>query len=50
MSTYGADAAKSQKARAPCSCSTAETARESVMMPVTLDAAENDPILTGRSA
>ena len=50
ISTYGAAAAKSQKARAPCSCSSDEIAHESVVMPVTLLAAENEPIFSGRAA
>ena len=50
MSMYGAAAAKSQNDRAPCSCSRVEMATVSETMPVTLEAAENEPILTGRSA
>ena len=50
MSTYGAAAAKSQKASAPCRWRSTDTASVSVRMPVTLLAAENDPILSGRSA
>ena len=49
-STYGAAAAKSQNASAPCSCSSAERPGTSLRMPVTLEAAENEPILSGRSA
>ena len=47
---YGAAAAKSQKDRAPCSCSIVEIATVSETMPVTLEAAENEPIFSGRSA
>jgi hypothetical protein len=50
MSMYGAAAAKSQKLSAPCSCSRVEIAAVSVRMPVTLEAAENVPIFSGRSA
>ena len=50
MSTYGAAAAKSQNASAPCSCSSADTPWVSETMPVTLDAALNEPIFSGRSA
>ena len=50
MSTYGAAAAKSQNDSAPCSCSSAEIACVSLTIPVTLEAAENDPIFSGRSA
>ncbi len=50
MSTYGPAAAKSQQASAPCSWSSAEIAAVSVMIPVTLDAAENEPILSVRLA
>ena len=50
MSTYGAAAAKSQKDSAPWRCSRSEIAWVSVTMPVTLDAAENEPIFSGRSA
>ena len=48
--TYGAAAAKSQKDSAPCACSSAETAVVLLTMPVTLLAAENEPIRSGRSA
>ena len=50
MSTYGAQAAKSQNDSAPWRCSRAAMPNVSVTMPVTLLAAENDPILSGRSA
>ena len=50
MSTYGAAAAKSQNDSAPCRCSSAEIPWVSVTMPVTLLAAENEPIFSGRSA
>ena len=50
MSTYGAAAAKSQKDSAPCSCRIVAIATVSVTMPVTLLAAENEPIFSGRSA
>ena len=52
MSTavYGAAAAKSKNASAPWRCRTLATAAVSVTMPVTLDAAENDPISRGRPA
>ena len=49
MSTYGAAAAKSQKLSAPCSCSRVAIAAVSETMPVTLDAAEKEPIFSGRS-
>ena len=50
IATYGAAAAKSKKDSAPCSWSRREIARVSETMPVTFDAAENDPIFSGRSA
>ncbi len=50
MSTYGAHAAKSQNDSAPCRCRRAAIPQVSDTMPVTLLAAENEPILSGRSA
>ena len=50
MSTYGAHAAKSQKDRAPCACSSDAMPNVSETIPVTLQAAENEPIFSGRSA
>jgi len=50
MSTYGAAAAKSQKLSAPCLCSRCAMAHVLEMMPVTFEAAENEPIFSGRSA
>ena len=50
MSMYGAAAAMSQNDSAPCSWSSDEIVVVLVTMPVTLDAAENDPIRSGRSA
>ena len=50
MSMYGAAAAKSQKLSAPCSWSSVEMPAVSETIPVTLEAAENEPILSGRSA
>ena len=50
MSTYGAAAAKSQNDSAPCRCSRSAMRCVSVTMPVTLEAAENDPMRSGRSA
>jgi hypothetical protein len=50
MSTYGPAAAKSQNDSAPCACSRAAMPAVSLTMPVTLEAAENDPIFSGRSA
>ena len=49
ISMYGAAAAKSQKERAPYRWSRTEIARQSLMMPVTLEAAEKLPIFRGRS-
>ena len=49
MSMYGAAAAKSQKLSAPCSWSSEEIPAVSETMPVTLEAAENEPIFSGRS-
>ncbi len=49
MCTYGAAAAKSQNDSAPYRCSTFAIAQVFEMMPVTLLAAENEPILSGRS-
>ena len=48
--TYGAAAAKSQNDSAPCRWSRIEIARTSLMTPVTFEAAENEPIFSGRSA
>jgi hypothetical protein len=48
--TYGAAAAKSQNDSAPCRCSSADTATVLLRIPVTLLAAENEPIRSGRSA
>ncbi len=48
MSTYGAAAAKSQNDSAPYACSSDATRRVSVTMPVTFDAAENEPMSSGR--
>jgi len=48
MSTYGPAAAKSQNDNAPWACSNAVIRPVSVTMPVTLLAAENDPIFSGR--
>ena len=45
ISTYGAAAAKSQNDSAPYRCSSSAIRQVSVTMPVTLDAAENEPIL-----
>ena len=50
MSTYGAHAAKSQNDSAPCRCRSAAIPQVSETMPVTLLAAEKEPILSGRSA
>ena len=50
IDTYGAAAAKSKNESAPCSWRRREIAYVLDTMPVTLDAAENDPILSGRSA
>ena len=50
MSMYGAAAAKSQKDKAPCSCRIVAIAAVLETMPVTFEAAENEPILSGRSA
>ena len=50
MSTYGAHAAKSQNDKAPWACSSVAMPKVSETMPVTLLAAENEPILSGRSA
>ena len=50
ISTYGAAAAKSQNESAPWRWSSTEMARVSDRMPVTFDAAEKLPILSGRSA
>ena len=50
MSTYGAAAAKSQNDSAPWVCSRSAIRWVSLTMPVTLDAAENEPIRSGRSA
>ena len=49
MPTYGAEAAKSQNERAPWRESSSEIAFVSEMIPVTFEAAENDPIFIGRS-
>ena len=46
MSTYGAAAATSHSASAPCSCSSRVMACVSVTMPVTLLAALKEPILS----
>jgi hypothetical protein len=48
--TYGAAAAKSHSARAPCACSRVEIPAVSETMPVTLLAAEKLPIFSGRAA
>ena len=50
IATYGAAAAKSQNDSAPWRWSSTETARVSERMPVTLEAAEKDPMRSGRSA
>ena len=50
MSMYGAAAAKSQKERASCSCRISAIATVLDTMPVTLEAAEKEPIRSGRSA
>ena len=50
MSTYGAAAAQSQKLSAPCSCSRVAISAVRATIPVTLEAAENEPISSGRSA
>ena len=50
MSTYGAAAATSQSATAPCWCSSLVIRCVSVTIPVTLLAALNEPILSERSA
>jgi hypothetical protein len=50
MSTYGPAAAKSQNESAPCRCRSAAIPWVSLRMPVTLLAAENEPIFSGRSA
>ncbi len=50
ISTYGAAAAKSQKESAPWRWRRTEMARVSERMPVTFEAAEKLPILSGRSA
>ena len=50
MSMYGAAAAKSQNDKASCSCRIVAIATVLDTMPVTLEAAENDPIRNGRSA
>ncbi len=50
ISTYGAAAAKSQKDRAPWRCRRSAMAQVLEMIPVTFDAAENEPIFSGRSA
>ena len=50
MSTYGAAAAKSQKLNAPCSWRIVATAAVLDTIPVTLEAAENEPMRSGRSA
>ena len=49
-STYGAAAAKSQNDSAPYRCSRSEIACVSLTMPVTFEAAEKEPILSGRDA
>ena len=49
MSTYGAAAAQSQNDSAPCWWSRVEIATVSETIPVTLEAAEKDPISSGRS-
>ena len=48
MSTYGPAAAKSQNDSAPYRCSVSAIAQVFEMMPVTLLAAEKEPILSGR--
>ena len=50
ISTYGPAAAKSQHASAPWRCSRSEMPCVSLTIPVTLLAALNDPIFSGRSA
>ena len=50
MSTYGAAAATSHSASAPCSCRSRVIRWVSVTIPVTLLAALNEPILSSRSA
>ena len=50
IATYGPHAAKSQKLRAPYSWRSAEISKVLVWIPVTFEAAENEPILSGRSA
>ena len=50
MSMYGAAAAKSQKDNASCSCRISAIATVFDTIPVTFEAAENDPIRSGRSA
>ena len=50
IDTYGAAAAKSKNDSAPCSWSSREIAYVLDTIPVTLEAAENEPILSGRSA
>ncbi len=50
MSTYGAAAAKSQNDSAPWRCRVSAIRQVFVTMPVTLDAAEKEPIFSGRSA
>ena len=48
MSTYGAAAAKSQNDSAPYRCKVSAIRQVLVTIPVTLEAAENEPILRGR--
>ena len=50
MSMYGAAAAKSQNDNASCSWRISAIATVFDTMPVTFEAAENDPIRSGRSA
>ena len=50
MSMYGAAAAKSQNDSAPCSCRIVAIATVLETIPVTLEAAEKEPIFSGRSA
>ena len=50
MFTYGAAAAKSKNDRAPCSWRRREIANVLLTIPVTFEAAENEPIFSGRSA
>jgi hypothetical protein len=50
IATYGAAAAKSKQASAPWAWSSRAIAAVSDTMPVTFDAAENEPILSGRDS